>query len=135
MSDSTAGAGGETGPAPVAATPAIDHEELSRSALGAIYVLFMVNIIPAIIGMVLLNRYKDGVPDWMRSHFQFLEGTFWKGLLFGVVGFVLAAIMIGWIVLLVLVVWWYLRVANGYMALQRGEAIPNPSGWGFGISG
>ena len=94
----------------------------------------MVNIIPAIIGMVLLNRYKDGVPDWMRSHFQFLEGTFWKGLLFGVVGFVLAAIMIGWIVLLVLVVWWYLRVANGYMALQRGEAIPNPSGWGFGIS-
>lgn len=66
-----------------------------------------------------------------RPHYTHQINIFWKVLLYGVVLLVLTVVVIGFPLLLVMIVWYIVRVVKGMQALGRGEAYPDPTSWGF----
>ena len=98
----------------------------------AIYVLYLVGFvigITAIIGIVIayLNRNKAG--GFVETHYTWLIRTFWIGLLFSVISFILAFIGIGFLLMIAVAVWAIIRLVKGIMALNKNEPIPDPNTW------
>ena len=100
-----------------------------------IYILYLVGLvfgITAIIGVVMAYINKDDQqPEWIKSHYEFLIGTFWKGLIIGIAGALLSVIFIGILIILFLYVWVIIRCVKGMKYLSEQQAHPNPSGWMF----
>jgi uncharacterized membrane protein len=97
-----------------------------------IYVLFLLSFvvgITGIIGVVLayLNRGKAG--GFVETHYTWLIRTFWIGLLFSVISFVLAIAFIGFLLMIAVAVWVIIRLVKGVMALNKNEPIPDPTTW------
>ena len=74
---------------------------------------------------------KDDAPDWLRTHYNNQINIFWKGLLYSVVSAVLCVILIGFLLLLLTLIWYVVRIVKGMQAISKGEAIENPGSWGF----
>jgi uncharacterized membrane protein len=70
----------------------------------------------------------------LRSHYQFQIRTFWIGLLYVVVGAVLATFVpvIGVAILIWWVIWSLVRNVKGLLALNDYKAIQDPASWMFG---
>ena len=91
----------------------------------AVYILqalFFIGLLFTPIMGVVLNYIKDDdVKDsWLESHFAWQKNTFWYGLLW----FVLASLsflFIGWLVLLVASIWYFYRIAKGWIYLSDGK--------------
>ena len=100
-----------------------------------IYILYLIGLIfgiTAIIGVVMAYVNKDDAqPDWLKSHYEFLIGTFWKGLIIGIAGALLSVIFIGFLIILFLYVWLILRCVKGMKYLSEEKPHPNPAGWMF----
>jgi uncharacterized membrane protein len=99
-----------------------------------IYVLFIANIVlpfTALIGVIMAYVNKEDAPQWLKSHYRFQIRTFWIGLLYGLIGFVLLAILVGWFILLFTVIWLVIRCIKGLKYLEAKEAHPNPTTWMF----
>jgi len=67
---------------------------------------------------------------WLASHYRWQIRTFWLGLLWTVVGWVLVlsfvGIVIGIPLLLVVTGWLIYRILRGWMLLNDGKPMPNP---------
>ncbi len=89
---------------------------------------FIVGITP-LIGVVLayVNRGKDG--GWIETHYTWAIRTFWIGLLYGFVSFILMFILIGFLAAIAVAVWFVVRMILGLQAVGRGEPIRNPQSW------
>ncbi len=99
-----------------------------------IYILYLAGLIlglTGIIGVVMAYVNRDDAPEWLRTHYQFQIRTFWMGLLYLLVGFLLAIVFIGYLVLLFWAIWLIIRCAKGMKWLEQKEAHPNPTGWMF----
>lgn len=99
-----------------------------------VYILYLVGLvfgITGIVGVVLAYINRDQAEDWVKSHYQFQIRTFWIGLLFMVVGTLLALILVGYLIWLFWVVWLIIRCIKGFQALDRKEPIVNPGTWMF----
>jgi len=99
-----------------------------------IYILYLVSILVGVTGLVgvIMAYIGKGEADAVTlSHYNNQIGIFWKSLLFFVVSFFLMFILIGFITMLVTLVWYIMRSVKGMQALGRGEAIANPGSWGF----
>jgi uncharacterized membrane protein len=83
----------------------------------------------AIAGVVLAYVNRDTAPDWLKSHFTFQIYTFWLGLLFMVVSFVLCVVLIGFLLIFATMAWYVIRCALGINRLMLREAYPNPVSW------
>ncbi len=109
--------------------------EISAMVPTIIYVLYLMNfIIPfgALIGLIMAYVNKDDEDNFLQSHYQFQIRTFWIGLLYGFIGFVLTLILIGWLVLLFTLIWWIIRCAKGFKYLGKKQPMPDPTSWMFG---
>jgi prolipoprotein diacylglyceryltransferase len=49
----------------------------------------------------------------------------------GMLGFVLAFVLIGFAILLATLIWYIVRTVKGMQALSKGAPYPNPDSWGF----
>ncbi|NOY49692.1 MAG: hypothetical protein GXO88_03885 [Chlorobi bacterium] len=100
-----------------------------------IYILFLVSLvfgITAIIAAVIAYISKDDpMPDWLRTHYRFLISTFWKGMLFLVVGAITSFIVVGVFILVFFYVWVIIRCTKGMKRLDMSEAQVVPDGWMF----
>jgi len=99
-----------------------------------VYILYLASLlvgITSIIGVVIAYVNKAESPEWLQSHYQFQIRTFWISLLIGFIGVVTSWIGIGVLILLFLLIWMIVRCVKGYKVLEKGEAHPNPTGWGF----
>ncbi len=100
-----------------------------------IYILYLVGLvfgITAIVGVVIAYTNKDDeMPDWLKSHYQYLISTFWKGLIMIVVGVVLSMIIIGIFILIFWTIWLIIRCVKGMKYLDTKQVVPNPDGWLF----
>ena len=91
----------------------------------AVYILqslFFIGLLFTPIMAVVLNyiKYDDVKGSWLESHFVWQKNTFWYGLLW----FVLASLsflFIGWLVLLVASIWYFYRIAKGWIYLSDGK--------------
>jgi uncharacterized membrane protein len=97
-----------------------------------IYVLYLVGFaagITLVIGVVMAYVNKDEAPGWLQTHYRFQIRTFWMGVLYCVAGFVLAAILIGFLVWLFTAIWLIVRVIKGFKHLDKQEPMPNFQTW------
>jgi uncharacterized membrane protein len=91
--------------------------------------------ITALIGVIIAYvRFPDANP-LLRSHYQFQIRTFWIGLLYLVVGAVLAVAVfpvIGVAILTWWLIWSLVRNVKGLLALNDNKPIQDPTSWMFG---
>lgn len=97
-----------------------------------IYVLYFLSFVIGITGLIgivmaYLNRGKAG--GFVETHYTWLIRTFWIGLLFSVISFVLALAFIGFLLMIAVAVWAVVRLVKGVMALNKNEPIPDPTTW------
>ena len=79
----------------------------------------------ALVGLI-INYVKrdDAAGTLYQSHFDWQIRTFWWGLLWGVLGFILIfALGLGLIVLFVAWVWAIYRVVKGWLKLTEGKPV------------
>jgi uncharacterized membrane protein len=68
---------------------------------------------------------KDEVAGtWLESHFRWQIRTFWFGLLWGVVGGLLAIVVVGFAVLFAAAVWIIYRIVKGWLNLNDNKPMP-----------
>lgn len=91
------------------------------------YVLYLVGIViglTALIGLIFAYVKKgEDNPEWLNSHYNFQIRTFWFGLVYLIVGTVLYAVIIGWLIILFWLVWLIIRCVKGITALDAQKPI------------
>lgn len=97
-----------------------------------IYILYLAGLVigvSGIVGIILayMNRGKAG--GFVETHYTWLIRTFWIGLLYALISFMLIFVFIGFILMFVVAVWFIVRCIMGLQAVGRGEAIKNPESW------
>lgn len=77
-----------------------------------------------IAGVIINYSKKDDVKDtWLESHFQWQIRTFWISFIWSIIGFVLVVFIIGIFILLGVMIWYIIRIINGWTALSEGKPI------------
>lgn len=97
-----------------------------------VYILYLVGLalgVTHLIAVIMAYVNRGGAPDWAQSHYQLQIRTFWIGLLYGVVGFVLVFVIIGWLLLLFTAVWLIVRCVKGLKFASALQPYPNPTTW------
>jgi len=97
-----------------------------------VYVLYLVGMVIGVTGLIGLviayvNRGKAG--GFVESHYTWQIRTFWIGLLYALISFVLMFVIIGFVLAFAVAVWFIVRCIIGIQALQRGEPIKKPESW------
>lgn len=99
-----------------------------------IYILYLVGVvlgITTLVGVIMAYINRGEAAGWVKSHYQFQIRTFWIGMLYGVIGMILSAVLIGFLVLLFTLIWWIVRCVKGMQALEKQEPVSNPTRWMF----
>ncbi len=101
-----------------------------------IYILYLVSIIVGItslIGVILAYINRDKAPDWVKSHYTFQIHTFWKGIVFGIVGIITLPLLgLGILVIIAMLIWYIIRCVKGMQYLSAGKPVPDPTTWALG---
>ncbi len=110
---------------PASSTSAVSNAQI-------IYILYLVSLVvgvTSIVGVIMAYVYRGDAQDWLRSHYRFQIRTFWIGLLYVVIGMLLSAVLIGFLVLLFWLVWLILRCVKGMQQLERREPVTDVETW------
>ena len=77
------------------------------------------------IAAVVIDYVKkdDAVGTWLDSHYRWQIRTFWWGLLWGVIGGLLAIVVVGFVVLAADAIWIIYRIAKGWLRLAENREI------------
>lgn len=108
-----------------------DNNSLAR----IVYVLYLVGLITggltAIPGVIIAHLKAGECPPPLREHFRFQYRTFWMGLLYMFIASITTLALIGWLLMLVIFVWWIVRCARGLSTLNRDQPPAKVDSWGF----
>lgn len=113
---------------PSAPQPAAATEGTAR----VIYILYLVSLavgLTALVGVVMAYVNRASAPAGLDTHYRYLVRTFWIGLLYSVVGFILAFVLVGFAVLLFTAIWLIVRCVKGLSWLGAKQPVPNPGTW------
>ena len=100
-----------------------------------VYILYFVAYfvgITAIVGVIMAHVQKGSGDAVLESHYDFQIRTFWIGILYLVVGFVLMFVLIGFLVWAWWFIWSLIRNIKGILLLNENRPVPNPKSWLFG---
>lgn len=106
--------------------------EPGRSNLQVIYILYLASFVIGITGLVgivlaYLNRGKSEA--WLESHYTWAIRTFWIGLLGSFISFILFFVVIGMFTIILVAIWFIVRIVVGLQKLGRNEPIADPQSW------
>lgn len=100
-----------------------------------VYILYLLGLvfggITSLVGVIMAYINRDEAADWVKSHYQYQIRTFWICLLYGLVGVILSAVGIGFLILFFVLVWWIVRCVKGLQAMEKQEPVANPTSWMF----
>jgi uncharacterized membrane protein len=96
-----------------------------------LYLVGLVNGITIIVGVIMAYVYRDGAPDWLRTHYESQIRIFWIGLLYCAIAGILTFILIGVLLYVLIAVWWIVRCVKGLKHLDQRGAYPDYQGWAF----
>ena len=106
---------------------AADEKELKTLAM-VVYALqavgFFVGITWVVAVVINYVKREDVAGTWLESHFTWQIRTFWWGLLWGVIGFITAFVLVGFAVLFAAAVWTIYRIVKGWLRLNEGRPVP-----------
>ena len=109
------------------------HNNLNINKI--IYILYMVGILfglTFLVGGIVAYIYRDNaVTEVEKSHIEFQISTFWKGIIFVIIGLILNIVAIGVLVFIFLIIWILIRNIKGLKAAYENQAITNVKTWWF----
>jgi uncharacterized membrane protein len=111
--------------------PALSGKQLALT----VYILYLVAYftgITAVIGVIIAHVQIGSADPFLASHYRFQIRTFWIGILYLVIGTILAMVLVGIAVLLWWFIWSLVRNIKGALALNDNKPIANPGSWLFG---
>lgn len=112
-------------------TPAPDPIRTARNLTMIIYVLYAVSYLVGITALIaiIINYVKrdDVAGTFMESHFRWQIRSFWFGLLWFVIGGILAIVLVGWAIIFATWVWLVYRVVKGILYLNDGKPMYPPA--------
>jgi uncharacterized membrane protein len=80
--------------------------------------------LPAIVGLIInYVKREDARGTLYESHFTWQIRSFWWGLVWALVGGVLAVLLVGFVVMFVAWVWMIYRVVKGWLKLTEGQPV------------
>ena len=88
---------------------------------------FAITIIVAVIIAYVKRRDLAGTP--YESHMTSAIRTFWISVIFGLIGFALIIVAIGFVVLGLIALWQLFRVIRGLIRALDGRPIDDPTSW------
>ncbi|MEM9104738.1 MAG: DUF4870 domain-containing protein [Pseudomonadota bacterium] len=97
-----------------------------------VYILYLVGLMlgfTAIIGMVMAYMNRGNSEDWIDSHYTYAIRTFWIGILYSIISFVTAFVLIGFLLAIATMIWFIIRCVKGLQALTRKEPVNNVESW------
>ena len=100
-----------------------------------VYILYFLSLltgITIIVGLIIAYVNKGEGPEWLQNHYRFQIRTFWIGLLYSVISFLLIFVAIGFVLIVAVMIWFIIRCAVGWKYLARGEPLPNVESWLLG---
>ena len=106
--------------------------EPGKTNVQVIYILYLAGFVIGItplIGVVLAYVNRGRSAAWIETHYTWAIRTFWIGLLYALISFILAFILVGFLLMLATAVWFILRCTFGLQALTRDEPMKNPQSW------
>jgi uncharacterized membrane protein len=118
--------GPNSGPPPLVSNP-----QLALIVYVLYFAAYVVGI-TSVIGVVIAHVQVGSAEPLLASHYRFQIRTFWIGLLYLVVGFILVWVLIGFLVLLWWFIWSLVRNVKGVLALNENRPIADPGSWMFG---
>lgn len=87
----------------------------------AVYALqalsFLTGVTALIAVIISYIKRSEAQGTWLESHFNWQIRTFWWGLFWSIIGFLLTFIFIGFAVLIINTVWIIYRIIKGWLAL------------------
>lgn len=100
-----------------------------------IYILYLAGFltgVTAFVGVVVAHVKRSSASGWLESHFRFQIRTFWIGLGYFVIGWLLVALLVGVPILIWWLAWTLVRVIKGMLLLNERKPIAQPASWLFG---
>jgi uncharacterized membrane protein len=80
--------------------------------------------LPAIVGLIINYVKRDDARGTLyESHFTWQIRSFWWGLVWALIGGVLAVLLVGFVVMFVAWVWMIYRVVKGWLKLTEGQPV------------
>ena len=90
-----------------------------------IYALYAASVLVGVTSIfaIIINYIKkdEMAGTVFESHFRWQMRTFWFGLLWAVLGVILAFVIVGFVVLLVDAIWIIYRIAKGWLSLNENK--------------
>ena len=110
------------------ATPQAQKLQSLKTIATVVYALqaagFVLGGVTWIIAIIVNYVKRDDVRGtWLEPHFTWQIRTFWWGLLWGVVGVILAFVLVGFAVLFAAAIWMIYRIVKGWLALYEGKPV------------
>lgn len=100
-----------------------------------VYVLYLIGLVTGgltiLIGVVMAYIYRDDSPDWLRTHYDSQIRTFWINLLYCCIAGLLIFVLIGFLLYVVIAIWWIVRSIKGLKYLDQRSAYPDYQNWAF----
>jgi len=107
---------------------------LGAGAAFVVYICYLIGVVfplAAVAGLIVAYVKRGEGSEMADSHFVFQIRTFWIGLLFIMVGGLLAIVLIGYAILLIWAIWLLVRCLTGMLRIGDHEAVRDPLNWGF----
>ena len=97
--------------------------------LGYVAGSLMMVLAPA--GVILSYIDRKNASSLLASHYNYLIGTFWKGMLCAIISLVLSFVLIGFVLSFATGILYIARCIKSLVYLHRDQAIENPRTWLF----
>lgn len=110
--------------------------EKQKNFLLVTYIVFAVGLftggLVSIAGLVMAYIKRDDYKNSSyESHVTYLIRTFWIGLLYGFISFILTIVGIGVILGILTSIWYVIRVVKGFITFYDDKPIQDPETWLF----
>jgi uncharacterized membrane protein len=107
--------------------------EASTANAQLVYILYLLGFVLGglsnIVGVVFAYVYKGDAEVWLKTHYHYQIRTFWLALLYSIVSGVLMFVFVGFILIVLVVIWLILRCVKGLSRLQKAEPIDDVATW------
>jgi uncharacterized membrane protein len=111
------------------------NESVSNQGMArAVYILYLISLViplTGLVGVIIAYVYEDKQADWLTSHFRYQVRTFWIGLLYSLIGLLTAFVLIGYLILLLVMIWLIIRCVKGMQRLDQQAEVENVESWMF----
>ena len=101
-----------------------DNERVVLLVTYVLHSLCFIGVTALIAVIINYIKIKETHSEAIRSHHRWLLRTFWWGLLWGVVSFVMMFVAVGFAGFLILGIWWLYRVIYGAINFLERKPMP-----------